>query len=1465
MIRDDTPALIQRTNQYSMPRRSSAATRFAILSGGIAALLAVGGHTTDAATYSWGLNGTANWDTNNWGAAAAPLFPNAVGDVAQFTTGAFNPTANLNLNVTVGQLKSNVSAQTWTIGATGGVLTFDNTGGVNNVFGNANAAISATGAAADANVIQINAPIVISNTNLDIGTTNGGMTIGAGGIAATTSQTLTFRNNGTAGNRNILVTGPIGTNGAGTLAIQNLGTLAGDIASGNNPAGVVLSGVIGNKVTGISQSSPGALVLSNAGNTFAGNISVTAGMLSVTNDGALGNATNGITLDGGTLANFNVAGTNSGFADPGFAPINLGAGRTITLGVGGGTFRVGFARTLAIGGVIAGSGNLTKIDTANLVLGGLNTYSGVTSVNAGTVTVSNIGNAGNAGNLGTNSTINLGSLGTNGTLNYTGPGETTDRVINWAGTTGGGNINANGTGLIRFTSNTTTTGSGAKGLVFSGAGVGQLDGAIVNNGGLLNLNKNSTGTWTLNGNLTLGAGAINVNSGTLNLGGANVTTGNYVVGSTARLVLAGSSTNTSLITVNGGGIVGGSGSTTGLLSAAANAAIQLNTATPSAAITSNGVTFNGATTISFDSAPASGTYTVLNYGAGAVTNLTNLVGARGGFTDNLAGQITANVSVANRTWSGTTGTWDSGTSTSWVEGDNKFFAGDTVTFSDPAAANTVTVSGPVAPAAIAVNNTTASYTFSGTGAIVGTAGLTKTGNGTLTISNANNYFGGTTINGGTVMIGNANALGTGPVTLAGGATLGVNGALTIANPVAVTGSGTINSSSAGNASATIVTLSGVISGNANLTVAANGDTSDTGGGVGGDTILSGANTFTGNVTITSGVVDITSGFGNAANTIILNGGGLVDRNINVNLARNIQVGASGGVLRSFGSATTTFSGAISNAPGVAAATLKHTDGGTQRLAGDGSGFVGTFTNARGALEITANNANWQNTDFVQDPAGLAAHTLTLNGGGTASLKSIAMSKDVIVNNGTRLNVSAVNWTANSWIKTTAGTAGTLTSSTGTLTVNSSIATDQQIQLRIQDFDASTPVALVKNGASEVKLTTTNTYTGGTTVNAGVLNLTGGGGANGTIRGTVTVNSGATLRLSTGDATGYDATTRLSTINLIGGTLNVNTASNQTLGNAVINMTGASITGIANSNIDFFRGSSALNSLASATTSTISGVTLAPIRQGDTTFNVQDGTALIDLQIDSLIKTSTNPDAINGKLTKAGTGALAVTANNTLSNKFEVAAGLLLVNNTPALTTDSGTGSAAVEVLSGAIIGGTGSIAPSGANGVSVAGVLAPGTGIGNLTVNLGATTGTVSLTGGSFKFELGASGADINSFGTSDVLTIAGASAGDVAFSGNIVDFSGTGASGWYKVFDTSLDATTWTGLTIGAGNVITNGLMITNLATGLTGQFVIGDGITGSSGDIYLNVVPEPGVALALTGGSALLLGLRRRRRASI
>lgn len=234
------------------------------------------------------------------------------------------------------------------------------------------------------------------------------------------------------------------------------------------------------------------------------------------------------------------------------------------------------------------------------------------------------------------------------------------------------------------------------------------------------------------------------------------------------------------------------------------------------------------------------------------------------------------------------------------------------------------------------------------------------------------------------------------------------------------------------------------------------------------------------------------------------------------------------------------------------------------------------------------------------------------------------------------------------------------------------------------------------------------------------------------------------------------------------------------------------------------------------------------------------------------------------LTKTTGGTLILSGTNTYNGLTDVTAGTLLVNN----ATGSGTGTGAVDVAANAFLGGTGTIAPTVANGINVTGVLVPGGNvIGNFTLDLTSTTGTVAMIATSgFNFNLGTAAADLASvgLGNGDRLTLSGASASDFAFNSNTIDLLGTGGIGFYKLFDTSLDdASTWTGLTFdGTTGEISSGLSLTNLSDGLTGSLLVGTATNGgTTGDIFLQVVAIPEPSTALLGAFGMLALLRRRR----
>jgi autotransporter-associated beta strand protein len=214
---------------------------------------------------------------------------------------------------------------------------------------------------------------------------------------------------------------------------------------------------------------------------------------------------------------------------------------------------------------------------------------------------------------------------------------------------------------------------------------------------------------------------------------------------------------------------------------------------------------------------------------------------------------------------------------------------------------------------------------------------------------------------------------------------------------------------------------------------------------------------------------------------------------------------------------------------------------------------------------------------------------------------------------------------------------------------------------------------------------------------------------------------------------------------------------------------------------------------------------------------------------------TSNATLNQGVVKTGTGTLTLSGANTYAGGTTVSVGTLLVNN----TTGSGTGTGTVTVAAGATLGGTGTI--SGATTVN--GIIAPGNSIGTLNV---ANTLTWN-SNDAWKFELGAAGATMGTFGTSDLLNITGSFTKGTGTTFTF-DFQNGGAEGWYKLVD-------WT---VGSTFTATD-FVATNLGSGLTGNFTV----DGGTSALYLNVVPEPSTWALIGLGLTTVVILRRRARA--
>ena len=171
------------------------------------------------------------------------------------------------------------------------------------------------------------------------------------------------------------------------------------------------------------------------------------------------------------------------------------------------------------------------------------------------------------------------------------------------------------------------------------------------------------------------------------------------------------------------------------------------------------------------------TYTLINYSGTLTGNQTNFaVGSRRRHARPLPSSTPATTPNAIQvlvggsnplalTWIGNVNNeWDLIGDANWNSGGpQQFFNQDNVTFNDTSTnLNAVQLVGSLKPGSVTVD-ATRNYTFAGTGSIDGGATLTKQGTGTLTVTNANSYTGGTQINAGVVEIGNGGSLGTGTV------------------------------------------------------------------------------------------------------------------------------------------------------------------------------------------------------------------------------------------------------------------------------------------------------------------------------------------------------------------------------------------------------------------------------------------------------------------------------------------------------------------------------------------------------------------------------------------------------------------------------------------------------------------------------------------------------------------------------
>jgi fibronectin-binding autotransporter adhesin len=355
----------------------------------------------------------------------------------------------------------------------------------------------------------INGGIVRIGADANLGAAAGGLSLDAGTLATTASF---------ASSRSVA----LGENGGTfSVAIGTQLTLGGAVTG---------SGVLG-------KTGAGTLVLSGA-NGHTGGTHVGAGTLLVSSDANLGAATAPLVLDGGTLR----------FG----ASFDPSAARPIALGSLGGTIDTGSNTSTFVQG-IGGAGALTKQGTGTLVLAGANSYSGGTTIGAGTL---RIGDGGTAGSI-------AGDVANNGAIVF----YRSDQISYGGAISGSGTLTQAGSGTTVLTGINSYSGGtfiGAGTLAIGNGGTsGSIAGAVVNNGTLL-FNRSDAVVF---GGVISGAGALRQEGGgTLTLTGANSYTGGTAI-VRGRVETAGSLASLAVVVETGATLSGG-GSIAGLVTVA---------------------------------------------------------------------------------------------------------------------------------------------------------------------------------------------------------------------------------------------------------------------------------------------------------------------------------------------------------------------------------------------------------------------------------------------------------------------------------------------------------------------------------------------------------------------------------------------------------------------------------------------------------------------------------------------------------------------------------------------------------------------------------------------------------------------------------------------------------------------------------------------------------------------------------
>ena len=1024
---------------------------------------------------------------------------------------------------------------------------------------------------------------------------SGALNLMGGTLTLSGANTYTGATSINAGTLAINSTNSLGDGSATNTLIFNGGTLqaAGAIMSqstrsvtmtstgtiDSNSQSVSIAGNIGS-TGGLNKNGAGTLTLSGT-NTYGGVTTVNAGTLQFAkqlslynNNTASWTSTNINVKSGSTLA-LNV-GSSGEFTTGNLTTLltNLASSSSSTNGMLAGS-NFGFDTTNASGGIFTisdviadsigasgGARGVTKLGTANLVLSNSNSYTGVTTINSGTLSVSSLTDGGYNSNIG--SSLNAaGNLVLNGgTLQYTGAAQSTDRLFSLQSSS---TLDSSGSGAINFTNTGSmgfNSGTSAKTLTLTGSNTGSntIAAVIGDNTGATSVAKSGVGNWVMSG--------VNTYTGGTTVSGGTLTLANALALQNSALTISGGTVALSGLTSLTVGGLNGSINLSSITNYGSLTALKLN---PQTAITAvyTGIVSNG-----------SGAMTLTKTGAGmqvlagahTYTGLTTVNQGTLQIGNSASGSLTTGNAL---TFTGT-GIFNvvEAANVSQTMGALTFSAGDGTVSStwNPGSGNTALTFASLTRAAGATGNFTlaGSLTTNNRIALTSSAGapLTTGSNNQGIFFGGNNYaryntstntfaaviysptasfnsnattVGGVTTIGATtasldILLSGAitgqtaatvNTIKTGfAIAQTGGSTLSVNGILTTAGVAVGTVGNSLNTTSAGG-EMVINATTGTTTVAANIIDNGTSRLTKTGAGT---LTLSGTNTYAGGTFINVGTLQVlgASGLGSGsasviagaqlfinansltiANSITLNGtttngaiysGPLAASNV-TNLSGQITLNATSNISHWWNDKTLLLSGKITGSGGLNMDLQSGSVGGRYYITGATNDYTGATSVTGSATSLSGYTG--QAMLYLGATNALTTTTaLTLN---YADLYLNGQSQTLASISGS--GTFSVQNGSNIAASLTLGAGNTTSTFSGSLKDNGISVTNTLAS------PTSVPgtVSLTKIGTGTLTLTAANTHTGLTTISQGILQITNAS-ALGTTAGATTIATGATLDL-----------------------------------------------------------------------------------------------------------------------------------------------------------------------------------------------------------------------------------------------------------------------------------------------------------------------------------------------------------------